>query len=139
MLCSEPALRYSPQANSSINLQKFESDLLSTSAALRSSALSLSSKRTVMKSFGRFTGFFPSPKIVEQLHHRYILDACQVFCIYPIRILGPRRYPSYFSTSHYVPSAQALESTNMVRPVRKLWRTGISSGTYWKTDSRGKV
>jgi hypothetical protein len=41
-----------------------------------------------MKSFGRFTGFFLSPKITEQLHHRYIYDARQVFCIAPIRSLG---------------------------------------------------
>src|SRR6266576_1136843 len=81
--CNEPALRYSPQAYSSNNLLKFDSDRLSTSAALRSSALSFSSKRTVMKSFGRFTYLFPSPKIAKHLHLRYILDACQVFFIAP--------------------------------------------------------
>src|SRR6266705_259225 len=85
--CNEPALRYSLQAYSINNLLKLDSDLLSMSDALRSSALSFSSKRTVMKSFGRFTSPFPSPKIVEQTHPRYILGASQVFFIAPIQCL----------------------------------------------------
>jgi len=109
--CNEPALRYSPQAYSSNNLLKLESDLLSMSAALRSSALSFSSKRTVMKSFGRFTSPFPSRKTVEQLNCRYILDACQVFFIAPIQVLRiGLNSPSDLIYAHYALNSEERKS-----------------------------
>ena len=134
--CNEPALRYWPQEYSSSNLQNCDNDRLSMSAAFRSSSLSFSSKRTVMKSFGLFTSLFSSPKIAEQVHSRYINDACQVFCIAPtLPLFSGRNSLIGLRLSALCPKFGRKKKRDASFSVHELWRMQLCCGKAGEGDS----